>query len=91
MRFRITDLFKSRKTKIREQAHLPILPPPPKKKEPEENLIPQKGPKTRRSIYSHGYGASSTKNNYMLNLKNKSKRRKKNRIARRQRVLNAKR
>jgi len=81
MKFRIKDLFKSRKTKIRERAQQTT----PK---PKEETKPRR-PKTRRSAFSHGYHSRSTKNSAMLNLKYKPKRRKKNRIARRQRVHNS--
>jgi len=80
MKFRIKDLFKSRKTKMREQAKQTA--PKPKKED-----TPRR-PKTRRSAFSHGYHGSSTKNSVMLNLKYKSKRRKKNREARRSRAIN---
>ena len=43
--------------------------------------------KTNDQIYSHS-GSNSQKNNAMLNLKYKSKRRKANKVARKQRKLN---
>lgn len=88
MKFKISDLFKSRRTKV-QQAPKPVPQETPIKPKEPENLIPKKErPVTRRSVYSHSYRGSSTKNNYMLNLKYKASRRKKNRQARRQRVTN---
>ena len=109
MKFRITDLFKSRKTKSLEvHKHTPSDPGtkhgkqevhiPDKRK---DDLRNESTPRTCRSIYSHKKTTyrnvagvirwgSSTKNQSQLNLKYRSKRRKKNRKARQQRAINRK-
>ena len=105
MKFRITDLFKSRNRNQKEVKHTPKeTKPHVSKSKTETPEIPKhqaEGTKTRKSNYSHRKSTysniagmvrwgSSTKNQSQLNLKYRSKRRKKNRKARQQRAINRK-